>query len=232
MGLGEIDLPAGDGVVIPGNDAEPATDPALIDTLRGINPWVDSPTSTTTATASSRRAQRRSTSRFVRMETIKKRTRATLPETGFALRARPRAEVDQGRQRAAGGLAAGTWSRGHRGGHGRAAPPAVVGTFYPGDPGQVARRRLGRLRRRAAGRRRARPRRARPPGFRADLLRRARAAGAAGGDPAGVLRARAIRAFDRRPGVDGRRTVVYGHSRGSESALRGRRAATRGSSTA
>jgi dienelactone hydrolase len=31
--------------------------------------------------------------------------------------------------------------------------------------------------------------------------------------------ARAIRAFDRRPGVDGRRTVVYGHSRGSEAAL-------------
>jgi pimeloyl-ACP methyl ester carboxylesterase len=31
--------------------------------------------------------------------------------------------------------------------------------------------------------------------------------------------ARAVRAFDRRPGVDGRRTVVYGHSRGSESAL-------------
>jgi pimeloyl-ACP methyl ester carboxylesterase len=31
--------------------------------------------------------------------------------------------------------------------------------------------------------------------------------------------ARAVREFDRRPGVDGSRTVVYGHSRGSESAL-------------
>ena len=30
---------------------------------------------------------------------------------------------------------------------------------------------------------------------------------------------RAIVAFDRRPGVDGTRTVVYGHSRGSEAAL-------------
>src|SRR4051794_10943017 len=31
--------------------------------------------------------------------------------------------------------------------------------------------------------------------------------------------ARAIRAFDRRPGVDGSRTVIYGHSRDSEAAL-------------
>ncbi len=39
--LGETDLDAGGGTVIKGNDAKPATPPALIDALRGINPWVD-----------------------------------------------------------------------------------------------------------------------------------------------------------------------------------------------
>ncbi len=51
QGLGETDLAAGGGVVIKGNDANPNTPPALIHALRGINPWVDRPTSTTTATA-------------------------------------------------------------------------------------------------------------------------------------------------------------------------------------
>jgi alkaline phosphatase D len=39
--LGETDLDAGGGVVLEGNDANPQTPPALIDTLRSINPWVD-----------------------------------------------------------------------------------------------------------------------------------------------------------------------------------------------
>ena len=39
--LGETDLDAGGGTVIKGNDKKPATPPALIDALRGINPWVD-----------------------------------------------------------------------------------------------------------------------------------------------------------------------------------------------
>ena len=39
--LGETDLDAGGGVVLKGNDANPKTDPGIIDTLRGFNPWVD-----------------------------------------------------------------------------------------------------------------------------------------------------------------------------------------------
>lgn len=39
--LGEADLDAGGGTTIKGNDKNPATPPALIDALRGINPWVD-----------------------------------------------------------------------------------------------------------------------------------------------------------------------------------------------
>jgi alkaline phosphatase D len=39
--LGETNLDAGGGVTIPGNDANPNTPQALIDALRGINPWVD-----------------------------------------------------------------------------------------------------------------------------------------------------------------------------------------------
>ena len=38
--FGEQDLDAG-GTVIKGNDANPNTPPAIIDALRGINPWID-----------------------------------------------------------------------------------------------------------------------------------------------------------------------------------------------
>ena len=39
--LGETDLPLGGGQVLKGNDANPNTPPAIIDALRGVNPWVD-----------------------------------------------------------------------------------------------------------------------------------------------------------------------------------------------
>jgi alkaline phosphatase D len=41
QGLGEIDLAAGGGVTIKGNDLQPKTPASLIDALRAINPWVD-----------------------------------------------------------------------------------------------------------------------------------------------------------------------------------------------
>ena len=41
LNLGESDIPAGGGVTIEGNDANPSTDPAIIEALRGFNPWVD-----------------------------------------------------------------------------------------------------------------------------------------------------------------------------------------------
>jgi alkaline phosphatase D len=39
--FGETDLPIGPGQVLKGNDAAPKTDPAIINALRAINPWVD-----------------------------------------------------------------------------------------------------------------------------------------------------------------------------------------------
>src|SRR3954452_15632358 len=41
QGLGETDLDLGGGNVLKGNDRRPATPPAVIDALRGLNPWVD-----------------------------------------------------------------------------------------------------------------------------------------------------------------------------------------------
>jgi alkaline phosphatase D len=85
-GLGEIDLPAGGGVVIKGNDADPHTDPALVEALRGINPWVDSADldhhgyGRVLATKDSFDCE------LVRMQTIKRKTTAKLPPTGYRYR--------------------------------------------------------------------------------------------------------------------------------------------------
>jgi alkaline phosphatase D len=85
-GLGEQDLPAGGGVVIKGNDQNPHTDPAIIETLRGINPWVDSADfdhhgyGRVEATKSSFDCE------MVRMQTIKRKTTAKIPSTGMHYR--------------------------------------------------------------------------------------------------------------------------------------------------
>ncbi|PTL59831.1 alkaline phosphatase D family protein [Paraconexibacter algicola] len=84
--LGETKLDVGGGVVLPGNDANPQTDPGLIDTLRGFNPWVDQADfdhhgyGKVVATPSAFDCQ------MVRMETIKRRTTKTLPSTGWRYR--------------------------------------------------------------------------------------------------------------------------------------------------
>jgi alkaline phosphatase D len=83
QGLGETDLAAGGGVVIKGNDANPQTDPALIEALRGINPWVQTADfdhhgfGRVTATRGTFDVE------LVRLETIKQRSTKTLPSTGF-----------------------------------------------------------------------------------------------------------------------------------------------------
>jgi alkaline phosphatase D len=84
QGLGEIDLDAGGGVIIKGNDQNPNTPQGIIDTLRGINPWVDNADfdhhgyGKIVASKSSLQCD------FVRMDTIKKKTTKTLPTTGFS----------------------------------------------------------------------------------------------------------------------------------------------------
>lgn len=86
QGLGEIDLPAGNGVTIKGNDQNPRTDPSLINALRDINPWVDNADfdhhgyGVIEATSSGLE------SRFVRLQTIKRRSRARVAGDGFTYR--------------------------------------------------------------------------------------------------------------------------------------------------
>ena len=81
--LGETDIDAGGGQTIKGNDANPNTPPALIEALRGFNPWVDDADfdrhgyGIIEANATGLECE------LVRMETIKKKTTRTLPSTEF-----------------------------------------------------------------------------------------------------------------------------------------------------
>lgn len=78
QGLGEVDLDAGGGTVIKGNDADPNTDPAINNAPRGFKPWVDQADfdhrgfGTVTATTQGL------TCDMERLTTIKKRITATL----------------------------------------------------------------------------------------------------------------------------------------------------------
>jgi alkaline phosphatase D len=82
-GLGESDLNLGNGVVIKGNDQNPNTPQAVIDGLKALNPWVDAAdfdhhgyglvTATTTSFDCT----------LKRLQTIKQKSRATLPEAGY-----------------------------------------------------------------------------------------------------------------------------------------------------
>jgi alkaline phosphatase D len=83
---GETDLPAGNGVVIKGNDANPKTDPGIVNALLGLNPWVDAADldhhgyGKVVATKDSFDCE------IVRLQTIKKKSTAKLPSTGFHYR--------------------------------------------------------------------------------------------------------------------------------------------------
>jgi alkaline phosphatase D len=81
--LGETTLDAGGGNQIQGNDANPSTPPALIDALRSINPQVDNADFDHHGFASVTATPKDLTCEMVRMQTIKKRTKAKLPATGF-----------------------------------------------------------------------------------------------------------------------------------------------------
>jgi alkaline phosphatase D len=94
--LGETTLDAGGGTKIQGNDANPATAPALIDALRGINPQVDNADfdhhgfGSVTATSSGL------TCELVRMETIKKKSTKKLPSTEWTYKVAPGAPSIKG----------------------------------------------------------------------------------------------------------------------------------------
>jgi alkaline phosphatase D len=83
QGLGEIDLTAGGGVVIPGNDANPHTSPAIIDQLRAINPWVDQADFDHHGYGVATASRRSFDVSLRRLQTIKRRTTALEPSKGW-----------------------------------------------------------------------------------------------------------------------------------------------------
>jgi alkaline phosphatase D len=83
QGLGEITLDVGNGVKLQGNDRRPRTDPALIEALRGINTWVDTADFDHHGYGVIEARADGLSSRFVRLQTIKKRSLKTMPSKGF-----------------------------------------------------------------------------------------------------------------------------------------------------
>jgi alkaline phosphatase D len=77
-GIGE-----GQAGLLPGNDRNPATSPAVVDLLRSLNPWADQADLDHHGYARVTATQQRFDCEFVRMQTIKRRSRAQLPSTGF-----------------------------------------------------------------------------------------------------------------------------------------------------
>ena len=86
LSLGEIDLNAGGGVVIPGNDANPSTAPALVDALRGINPWVDQADFDHHGYGLAKVSRQEFDVTLKRVSTIKRKTTQTLSTEGFRYR--------------------------------------------------------------------------------------------------------------------------------------------------
>jgi alkaline phosphatase D len=81
--LGEIDLDAGGGVKLKGNDANPKTDPGIIDILRKENPWVDQADFDHHGFGKVTASPTGFDVEMVRLETIKKKTTKTLPNEGW-----------------------------------------------------------------------------------------------------------------------------------------------------
>jgi len=77
-GLGESDLDAGGGTMIKGNDANPKTDPGIINALREINPWVDNADFDHHGFGKVTATKDEFDVNMVRLQTIKKRTTAVV----------------------------------------------------------------------------------------------------------------------------------------------------------
>ena len=77
-GIGE-----GQAGLLPGNDRNPATSPGVLGLLRAANPWVDQADLDHHGYARVTATQQRLDCEFVRMATIKRRSRVKLPSSGF-----------------------------------------------------------------------------------------------------------------------------------------------------
>ncbi len=73
----------GEAGLLPGNDRNPSTSQAVVDVLRAANPWTDQADLDHHGYARVTATQQRFDCEFVRMQTIKRRTRATLPSAAF-----------------------------------------------------------------------------------------------------------------------------------------------------
>jgi alkaline phosphatase D len=90
--FGETTLPIGNGQVITGNDANPSTDPAIINALRGINTWVDQADLDHHGFGLVKATRRSFDVTLKRVTTIKQRSSATLSDKGYRYR------VDRGQR--------------------------------------------------------------------------------------------------------------------------------------
>jgi alkaline phosphatase D len=81
QGLGEINLPAGGGVVIPGNDKHPNTSPAVLSALKSANPWVKSADTDHHGFAEVKASTSTFDVKLVRMDTIKAKSTAVMPDS-------------------------------------------------------------------------------------------------------------------------------------------------------
>ena len=81
--FGETDLPIGGGQVLKGNDANPNTAPAVIEALRAVNPWVDQADFDHHGYGLVKATGKTFDVTLKRVQTIKRRSTATLPSTGF-----------------------------------------------------------------------------------------------------------------------------------------------------
>jgi alkaline phosphatase D len=81
--FGETDLPIGGGQVLKGNDANPNTAPAIIDALRAVNPWVDQADFDHHGYGLVTADDKTFDVTLERVPSIKKKSTAKLPTTGF-----------------------------------------------------------------------------------------------------------------------------------------------------
>jgi alkaline phosphatase D len=87
--FGEMNINAGGGVIIPGNDQNPNTPPGIIDALRGFNPWVDQADFDHHGYALVEASRNGFECTLKRLETIKRRSRKQLTANGFRYRLEP-----------------------------------------------------------------------------------------------------------------------------------------------
>jgi alkaline phosphatase D len=84
-GLGEIDIDLGGGNKLPGHDQNPNTPQAIIDLLKGFNPWVDAADFDHHGYGLVKASKSSLDVRFRRMKTIKQHSKSKLPDMHYAV---------------------------------------------------------------------------------------------------------------------------------------------------